>query len=149
MLAGIEIRTVATSALTVRRSNHSARFYSHSVRIHQHSARSNIEWSEKKCFNIFHSKENTTTKITFSSIPIIVIICNMLKLNKYFLYIVCDVLLQSDSRIVTGGAAAYFYFATHLRNKKKNMFVSFHIVTLGIHRTQPVIRMITKKSPIC
>ncbi len=38
--AGIEPRTVATTALTVRRSNQSARSHPHSARSHPHSARS-------------------------------------------------------------------------------------------------------------
>jgi hypothetical protein len=38
--AGIEPRTVAATALTVRRSNNSARSHTHSARSHTHSARS-------------------------------------------------------------------------------------------------------------
>ncbi len=38
--AGIEPRTVATTALAVRRSNHSARSHPHSAISHPHSARS-------------------------------------------------------------------------------------------------------------
>jgi hypothetical protein len=38
--AGIEPRTVTTTALAVRRSNHSARSHPHSARSHPHSARS-------------------------------------------------------------------------------------------------------------
>ncbi len=39
----IDPRTVATTALAVRRSNHSARSHPHSARSHLHSARSHPE----------------------------------------------------------------------------------------------------------
>ncbi len=46
--AGIEPRTIATTALPVRRSNHSARSHPHSTRSHPHSARSHPQLSKQK-----------------------------------------------------------------------------------------------------
>ena len=44
--AGIEPWTVATSALAVRRSNHSANFIHNSTRFHPHSARSHPQFGQ-------------------------------------------------------------------------------------------------------